>query len=1022
MLLALLQINDIHIRNGDNPAISLVDKIVSAMRGLYPELAGCIVVVPGDIAYSGSSDEYRLAEGFFRELLARIQQEFPGIVPQIVLSPGNHDCNLQLATDIRQRSLLGSLLHTLEVTGAMATQWLTVQEPYFAFTERLGHVSDGNGQKMSLRREFVIAKSQRVAFTTYNTAWLSQNPETPGELHMPINWFENSIDVPADIEVSVFHHPYNWLEPTNARAFKELIESRSDLVLTGHEHKADAYTKLSNENGAVTFVEGQAMYDPREPENGFNVILIDMDARRWQLSEFILTKDYFNPRSEAHWTPFLRNKQLADQGFENSPKFANDLRDVGTGFTHPKKVELHLRDLFVYPTLVQRELQRKVEGKKALATRVEGRDLIQYVLLEKKIVILGSDLSGKTALAKTLYTDLQQSGKIPILINGTDLKSGADFPTIIARAFERQYSASSLERYRQLEPAQKVVIIDDCHRATMSRAAHVLEDADRIFGNIIVLADDRFEIDAIVTKGGQRVFIKYRQLHIQEFGRPARARLIENWLTLGRVDLEGEDLYREIAVREKTIDTLLGRQLLPAFPIIVLGILQTLEATRNLNSSSGSYGELYEAFITDRLATVSQKAADLGTKYTLLSRVAYWMYEREVDSLTRDDMRAVCEDYFKEYRMHVDSATLVENLLFAQILHDADSNLHFKYRYYYHFFVARYLRDNSSDAAAGPKVNELLTHMADRVYFEDYSQILVFYLYLTKDVGVIRQIVHNAERIYGGVTVADLENDVNIINALYTSSPKPIELPSADVQENRDALRKQLDEADAVRVARDGEKVCYHDELDNFIKINFALKTLFILGQVLRNFPGSLKRDIKFRIAEQCYLLGLRVLSVVLASIADNVEQFTIYFTEMIRATRPALTPMERAQSAEEAVISLAELWTFGLLKTISQALGTEDLAETYREVVDAHGKLLSVQLVDLAIKLDHYGSFPENQVDVLERRVHRNLLGYCVLRHMIAHYFYIFRSTSAVRQKYCDRFEIGTRQTLLLGSGLRKT
>ena len=78
-------------------------------------------------------------------------------------------------------------------------------------------------------------------------------------------------------------------------------------------------------------------------------------------------------------------------------------------------------------------------------------------------------------------------------------------------------------------------------------------------------------------------------------------------------------------------------------------------------------------------------------------------------------------------------------------------------------------------------MNELLTHMADRVYFEDYSQILVFYLYLTKDVGVIRQIVHNAERIYGGVTVADLENDVNIIKALYTSSPKPIELPSADV-------------------------------------------------------------------------------------------------------------------------------------------------------------------------------------------------------------------------------------------------
>jgi hypothetical protein len=141
-----------------------------------------------------------------------------------------------------------------------------------------------------------------------------------------------------------------------------------------------------------------------------------------------------------------------------------------------------------------------------------------------------------------------------------------------------------------------------------------------------------------------------------------------------------------------------------------------------------------------------------------------------------------------------------------------------------------------------------------------------------------------------------------------------------------------------------------------------------------------------------------------------------------MRETRPALTSMERAQSAEEAVISLAELWAFGMVRTISQALGMEDLAETYREVVDVHGALLSVQLVDVAIKLDHYGAFPENQIDTLERRVTKNLFGFCVLRHMIAHYFYLYRSAPEIRQKYCDRFEIGTRQTLLLGSGLRKS
>jgi len=75
-----------------------------------------------------------------------------------------------------------------------------------------------------------------------------------------------------------------------------------------------------------------------------------------------------------------------------------------------------------------------------------------------------------------------------------------------------------------------------------------------------------------------------------------------------------------------------------------------------------------------------------------------------------------------------------------------------------------------------------------------------------------------------------------------------------------------------------------------------------------------------------------------------------------------------------------------------------------------------------LAIKLDHYGVFPENQVDAIERRVRKNFFGYCVLRHLIVHYFYVFRSVPEVRQKYCERFDILPSRTLLLSAGLKKS
>ena len=45
-----------------------------------------------------------------------------------------------------------------------------------------------------------------------------------------------------------------------------------------------------------------------------------------------------------------------------------------------------------------------------------------------------------------------------------------------------------------------------------------------------------------------------------------------------------------------------------------------------------------------------------------------------------------------------------------------------------------------------------------------------------------------------------------------------------------------------------GEKLVYEDNLSDIVKFNIAMKILHILGQVVRNFPGSLKREVKTRL------------------------------------------------------------------------------------------------------------------------------------------------------------------------------
>jgi hypothetical protein len=310
--------------------------------------------------------------------------------------------------------------------------------------------------------------------------------------------------------------------------------------------------------------------------------------------------------------------------------------------------------------------------------------------------------------------------------------------------------------------------------------------------------------------------------------------------------------------------------------------------------------------------------------------------------------------------------------------------------------------------------------MAQRVYFEEYASIIVFYLYLAKDPDVIHRLLGNAKRIFGNRPPCDLEKHTQFLNTMYIAPPGPVLLPEGDPVRNRDAYRARMDELDRNAPPRsDGERLPYSDELDDIIKITIALKSIYILGQVLRAFPGAIKQELKTQIAQECYLLGLRVLSVVVDTVQAHTDALRNYFAMYIREQRALVKSGDIPTSAEEVILNLMEGWAFGVVKGVSEAVGLAELDVTYREVVAEAGSLLSVQLIDLSIRLDHFYEFPEELVKSLRSRVRGNLFSYSILRDLLVYYFMLFRSTDSLRQKYGKMFEIETRRRNLLEPGL---
>jgi hypothetical protein len=665
-------------------------------------------------------------------------------------------------------------------------------------------------------------------------------------------------------------------------------------------------------------------------------------------------------------------------------------------------------------------------------SRVRGDQVVEHVIDKKRVLVIGGDSSGKSAFAKTLYADLRRKGLVPVLLSGKEV-DGPDqeqFMKGVRRAFNDQYWANMAEAYKQLPVERKVLIVDDFHKSKFNRRGQnaVLKVANGCFGTVIMFVDDLYSIKELTDHSKDLdELARFVHWQIREFGFHLRGKLIEKWVTLGR-EFTGEenDLAHEVTEKEKLISTLLGKNLLPSHPVVVLTILQAAEANKNHNTITGSYGYLYEVLITTALARSSAKATDLDIKYTYLSRIAYYLFDNEQQGFSEQELKNINDDYFSQYSIRV-SGALVRELEESGILYHAEGNYRFKYKYVYCYFVAKYIQDNLSNQSEATKLRTQLNDLADKIYFEEFANILIFFVYLTKDPELIDRLVGNAKRIYDEYEPCDLETHVDFINQMYKEAPK-LTLPDSDTRENRESYRRRLDEVhddDDVTPTQyeshDPEILTYDKGLSDLVKINIAFKTLQIVGQILRNFPGSLRSETKIEIALESYRLGLRTLRAILGLAESTLQDLRIYFSRLIKEQRAIETPLELAQKTDQFLIWLTVGAAFGIIKRISHSVGLKQLSETYRQVLDLEGAQTAISLIDLSIKLDHFAELPEDSIKHLHAKLGRNAFSYTVLRDLVADYFYLFPTDVRVKQRVGQMLGIEASSPKLLGNPEKK-
>jgi predicted MPP superfamily phosphohydrolase len=1026
MRILVVQISDIHLKTPGGAVGDRAAKVAQAVVAKAPRVDACYLVLTGDVANSGEPAQYSAA----RQLIERIKEELLEAriaSVNVVAIPGNHDLNLATETDTRG-FLLDShdkyLATKVDFEGSAFESIISVQDEFFQFESDVSGLPPlANKEKLYYRRSFRVG-DRTVVFHCFNTAWLSRRHEQQAKLFLPPQIYDYQTPAETDLSIAIFHHPYNWLDANNQKLLRSFVEAQSDIVLTGHEHDADVARFVSVMGQNLDYFRAPAFSDPKAERNGFQCLIVDFDKREQDITIFNWEGNRFEEAENATWL-LQRNANRGADPLSPKTEFQSYLQDVGTAFRHPRCIEpqcsLRLRDLYVYPELKHREIEKILKGKKTQKPPVQGKALPDFLSIHPKVVVFGADDCGKTSFLKVLYEDLSAKGLLPLMLKGEDLRKVRDDRTLVtalSRAVMLQYASGSAAPYLQADRDKRILLIDDLHRSRLSKDGQIrlVDSARDRFERIVIVVPDFMEIQDMFSQAATDPFFGFERCTIKEFGHFHRQKLIENWLKVGSDGLDegAESIDKRIKQIDKTIATLLGKNVLPHHPFTILSLLQLMESKDTPATANGSYGYLFDMLLKQALATVNTK--DVDEKITYLSGIGYAMFKKKRPELNEEEIRAEHDAYCDRFDMVRDFTKMMADLLRAEVLVEEGNVYRFKYPFELYYSAAKYFQIN-----AGALRSELF-FISDHIYGERNANVLIFYVYLTKDDSLIGHIIENAKRIFGNYKECDMEGDVEFMNQLSSATPAPLELEIGDAGDRRDEFNKKRDAAKERNEPLDLEddEVIYNDQLQILTKILIAIKTLQILGQILRNFTASLEGPLKLDMTRECYSLGLRTITAILSCCQNDIPALRRYFGSLISERTGITDPKKLASRIEEVIVWMGTASAAGMVKRVSYAAGHVDLTRTYRRVLESDERL-SIRIIDAAIRLDHFQHPPEDELDELSKRVRKNGFAFTVIRELVGEYIYFFGRHFPALQRIGAQWGIAVSTPSLLGNRSKK-
>jgi len=447
-VIRILHLSDFHFKSNNQIEIFNQKIVTSSMIEKIKEINESneliqLVLITGDLAFSGKKNEYKIAFRFLNKIKNTLKLD----LKCFFIVPGNHDVlrskakvrELKKQTLFKQQDDVNSLLIDDEFKDTI----------YEKFQNFYSFLNEFKGRKIYNKDNFCVVEKISYNKSTINLLCLNsaifcgysgdENKKLALGLFQ-IQTVLDNIDNKSILNIALMHHHYSYFSDVELVNINKLLKI-SDLILLGHSHYPNNVYQLDS-NGETHIISAGSCYEKRENYNSFNIIEVDLTNGKG----FVEYYKYLPDKQE-----WIKNLDKYTDG--KSPlqinRLIKEVKNIPTDFSFGS-LKLRNSDTLT-PIDIMGPTRSTITGRfnefyYERDVDKELRSIIENILndsLKKHILVMGPPLSGKSRL---IYQTLKK------LDNNFDL--------IIP---ESPNKLEINEIIKSINGNKKILILDDIH-------------------------------------------------------------------------------------------------------------------------------------------------------------------------------------------------------------------------------------------------------------------------------------------------------------------------------------------------------------------------------------------------------------------------------------------------------------------------------------------------------------------------------------------------------------------------------